>query len=542
MEKRKIDYGIELKKKMLDGVKKLNKAVSVTLGPSGRNVIIGKQDESPFVTKDGISVCQEVEVSDKIENLAIQTIKQSSIRTSEKVGDGTTTSVVIASKIYEEGIKKIVAGVDLPEMNKGIIDASKVVIERLRAMTTPVNEKNIKNIAMIAANNDEFIGNLIYEALMKIGKDGVITVENSDSTETYLKTVEGLQFDNGYLSPYFATNEEMTVEYEDCYIFISSLKINSSNEIVPLVEKVMHEGEGKPLLIICDHIEADPLALLILNKMKNFLRVVVVKAPSFGEQRETILEDIAILTGGVAYTEKKGYLTKKCPLSHLGRAKKVLVSSNSTTIVGGMGDKNEIRKRVDDLKNQLLNAASESEKQKLHERISKIAGGVSILKIGAATESELKEKKDRVDDALRATKAALEEGIVPGGGVALLRASVDLEEMLKRNNSHDYNCGVSIVIEACQAPIKTIISNATNDDPSIIIEEIKNRTDLTFGYDGRRKELCDLFERGIIDPVKVTRIALENAVSAATALLTAECGITIIDEKTHQEEFAEEYE
>jgi chaperonin GroEL len=528
MAAKRLVYGDEARSKLKAGVDKLANAVKVTLGPRGREVILEKKWGSPVVTKDGVSVAKEIELSDPYENMAAQLVKEVASKTADVAGDGTTTATILTQAIYEEGLKAIASGANPVYVKRGIDEAVKIIIEELKKISKPVSgRKEIEQVATISANNDPEIGKIIADAMEKVGKDGVITVEESKSAETVLDVTEGMQFDRGYLSPYFVTNpEKMEAVLENPYILIYEKKINNIRELLPVLEKVVQTN--KPLLIIAEDVEGEALATLVVNHIKGVLRVCAVKAPGFGERRKAMLQDIAILTGGTAITEDLGIKLESVDLDMLGKADKVVVDKDNTTIIGGKGNPEDIKARIEQIKKQIETTTSEYDKEKLQERLAKLAGGVAIIKVGAATEAELKEKKDRVDDAVHATKAAVEEGIVPGGGVALYRASRALCNINEENP--DKAWGIKIVKNACKVPIKQIAYNA-GFEGSVVVEKIKDSENINYGFNAATGEYVDMVEAGIIDPTKVVRTALQNAASIAGTMLTAECLVAEIKEK-----------
>lgn len=528
MAAKRLVYGDEARAKLKAGVDKLANAVKVTLGPRGREVILEKKWGSPAVTKDGVSVAKEIELSDPYENMAAQLVKEVASKTADVAGDGTTTATILTQAIYEEGLKAIASGANPVYVKRGIDEAVKIIIEELKKISKPVSgRKEIEQVATISANNDPEIGKIIADAMEKVGKDGVITVEESKSAETVLEVTEGMQFDRGYLSPYFVTNpEKMEAVLENPYILIYEKKINNIRELLPVLEKVVQTN--KPLLIIAEDVEGEALATLVVNHIKGVLKVCAVKAPGFGERRKAMLQDIAILTGGTATTEDLGIKLESVDLDMLGKADKVVVDKDNTTIIGGKGNPEDIKARIEQIKKQIETTTSEYDKEKLQERLAKLAGGVAIIKVGAATEAELKEKKDRVDDAVHATKAAVEEGIVPGGGVALYRASRALCNIKEENT--DKAWGIKIVKNACKVPLKQIAYNA-GFEGSVVLEKIKDADNVNYGFNAATGEYVDMVEAGIIDPTKVVRTALQNAASIAGTMLTAECLIAEIKEK-----------
>lgn len=494
-------------------------AVKVTLGPKGRNVILDKKFGAPSITKDGVSVAKEIDLKDPIENLGAQLVKEVASKTSDSAGDGTTTATLLAQSIFTHGIKNVAAGANPMDVKRGIDKAIIAVVEQLKKNSKPISDsKEIEQVATISANNDHMIGKMIADAMDKVGKDGVITVEEAKGTETEVKVVEGMEFDRGYLSPYFVTNtEKMETRFDNPYILIYDKKISSMKELLPILESVSQSG--KPLLIIAEDVDGEALATLVVNKIRGTLRVAAVKAPGFGDRRKAMLEDIAVLTGGTVIAEESGYKLENATLDYLGNAEKVNIDKENTVIVNGDGKKADIQARVNQIKAQIENTTSDYDREKLQERLAKLSGGVAILYIGAATEVEMKEKKDRVDDALHATRAAVQEGIVPGGGVALIRTIAALENIQVDNE--DQETGVTIVKASLEAPLRTIIANAGGEG-SIIVQRVKEGKD-DFGYNARTDKFENLYKSGVIDPTKVTRLALENAASIASLLLTTEC-------------------
>lgn len=507
------------------GVDALADAVKVTLGPKGRNVIIDKKFGAPTITKDGVSVAKEIELSEPIENMGAQLVKEVASKTADNAGDGTTTATVLAQAIFGVGIKNVAAGANPMDLKRGIDKAVAAVVAQLRADSKQIStSKEIAQVATVSANNDDEIGNMISDAMDKVGKDGVITVEEAKGTETEVKTVEGMQFDRGYLSPYFVTNtEKMEVELEQPYILIYDKKISSMKELLPVLEPVAQSG--KPLVIIAEDVDGEALATLVVNKIRGALKVAAVKAPGFGDRRKAMLEDIAILTGGTVISEERGFKLENATVDMLGRAEKINIDKDNTTVVNGAGDSTAIKGRVAEIKAQIDKTTSDYDREKLQERLAKLSGGVAILYIGAATEVEMKEKKDRVDDALHATRAAVQEGVVVGGGVALIRAASALESLKGANDDQD--TGINIIRQAIESPLRTIVSNA-GGEPSVVINKIREKKG-NYGYNARTDQYEDLFKAGVIDPTKVTRLALENAASIAALLLTTEC--VVADEK-----------
>lgn len=526
-----IYFDVEARNKMKKGVDTLANAVKVTLGPKGRNVVIDKKFGAPQVTKDGVTVAKEIELEDPIENMGAQMVKEVASKTADIAGDGTTTATVLAQSIISEGLKMVAAGANPMDLKRGIDKAVSLVVENLRSQSQTVgnDSKKIQQVATISANNDETIGKLIAEAFAKVGKEGVITVEEAKGTDTTVDIVEGMQFDRGYISPYFVTNsEKMQVELQNPYILIFDKKISAMKDILHILEKVAQSG--RPLLIISEDLEGEALATLVVNKLRGTLKVAAVKAPGFGDRRKEMLTDIAILTGGEVISEELGNKLEGVELKVLGQASSVTIDKDNTTVVGGKGDKNAIKGRVNQIKAQVENTTSDYDKEKLQERLAKLAGGVAVLYVGAATEVEMKEKKDRVDDALHATRAAVEEGIVPGGGVAYIRAVLSLDAKVK-GQIEDEQTGMAIVRRALEEPVRTLTSNA-GIDGSIVIQKIKEGK-ADFGFNARTEQYENLFKAGVIDPTKVSRVALENAASIAGMLLTTEC---VVADKPKKEE------
>ena len=515
-----IKFDTEVRSGLKDGVDKLANAVKVTLGPKGRNVILQKQFGVPHVTKDGVSVAKEIELEDPIENIGAQLVKEVASKTADQAGDGTTTATVLAQEIFSLGVKNVAAGANPMDLKRGIDDAVRIVVGELEKIAKPIKtSKEIEQIATISANNDSSIGAMIAEAMEKVGKDGIITVEEAKGTETSVKTVEGMQFDKGYLSPYFVTNQEtMDAQLESPYVLIYDKRISAMKEILPLLESTAQTG--KPLLIISEDLDGEALATLIVNKMRGTLKVAAVKAPAFGDRRKEILQDIATITGGTLITDELGLSLEKVTLNQLGRAEKIVIDKDTTTIINGDGKSEDIKARIELIKNQIDKSTSDYDKEKLQERLSKLAGGVAILYIGATTEVEMKEKKDRVDDALHATRAAVAEGIIPGGGTAFIRAQTALDN-IRVERSDDYHTGILIIRKAIEAPLRTIVQNG-GGSAEVVINEVKGGRD-NMGYNARTEKFEDLVVAGIIDPTKVTRLALQNAASIASLLLTTEC-------------------
>lgn len=503
------------------GVDTLADAVKVTLGPKGRNVIIDKKFGAPTVTKDGVSVAKEIELKEPIENMGAQLVKEVASKTADSAGDGTTTATVLAQSIFNIGIKNVAAGANPMDLKRGIDKAVSAVVANLQSQSKSIQNSNeIKQVATISANNDEEIGQMIADAMDKVGKDGVITVEEARGTETEVKTVEGMQFDRGYLSPYFATNtEKMEVEMDNPHILIYDKKISSMKELLPILEPVAQSG--KPLLIISEDVDGEALATLVVNKIRGSLKIAAVKAPGFGDRRKAMLEDLAILTGGTLISEERGYKLENATMEYLGTAEKVNIDKDNTTIVNGAGSEADIKARVAQIQQQIENTTSDYDKEKLQERLAKLSGGVAILYIGAATEVEMKEKKDRVDDALHATRAAVQEGVVAGGGVALIRAAAALDSV--ETDNEDQATGVNIIRIAIESPLRTIVANCGGEG-SVVVNEVKNGK-ADYGYNARTEKYENLIAAGVIDPTKVTRLALENAASIAALLLTTECVI-----------------
>jgi chaperonin GroEL len=527
---KEITFDTSARDRIKKGVDKLADAVKVTLGPKGRNVIIDKKFGAPTVTKDGVSVAKEIELKDPIENMGAQLVKEVASKTADAAGDGTTTATVLAQAIYSHGIKNVAAGANPMDLKRGIDKAVDAVVENLKKQSKKIKDSNeIAQVATISSNSDETIGKMIADAMDKVGKDGVITVEEAKGTETEVKTVEGMQFDRGYLSPYFVTNtEKMEAELDSPFILIYDKKISSMKELLPILEQSAQTG--KPLVIIAEEVEGEALATLVVNKIRGALRVAAVKAPGFGDRRKAMLEDIAILTGGQVISEERGFKLENATLDMLGRAEKVNIDKDNTTIVNGAGKKADITGRVNQIKAQIETTTSDYDKEKLQERLAKLSGGVAILYIGAATEVEMKEKKDRVDDALHATRAAVQEGIVPGGGVAYIRAIESLKDINTLGLSNeDQATGVNIVRLALESPLRTIAENA-GQEGSVIVNKVRDGKK-DFGYNARDNKFENFFDAGIIDPTKVTRLALENAASIAGLLLTTEAVVSEIPEE-----------
>jgi chaperonin GroEL len=519
MAAKELLFNTEARAKLKRGVDQLAEAVRVTLGPKGRNVVIDKKFGSPTVTKDGVTVAKEVELSDPIENMGAQMVKEVATKTSDLAGDGTTTATVLAQAIFREGLRNVTAGANPMELKRGIDRAVEAVVEQLKTLSVPsAGKKEIAQVGTISANNDKEIGNLIAEAMEKVGKDGVITVEEAKGLETTLETVEGMQFDRGYLSPYFVTDpEKMEAVLDDPYILIHDKKISAMKELLPLLEKVAQSG--KPLLIIAEDVEGEALATLVVNKLRGTLKVVAVKAPGFGDRRKEMLRDIAVLTGGQVISEEVGFKLENVTLNDLGHAKRIVIDKDNTTIVDGKGKPADIQGRIAEIRAAIEKSTSDYDREKLQERLAKLSGGVAIINVGAATETEMKEKKARVEDALHATRAAVEEGVVTGGGVALLRAQSALDKI---KGTEDEKVGVEIVRRALEEPIRMIAQNA-GAEGSIVVARVKESKDKNFGYNAATDTYEDLVRAGVIDPTKVTRTALQNAASIAGLLLTTEC-------------------
>ncbi len=523
-----IKFDIEARDGIKRGVDALANAVKVTLGPKGRNVIISKSFGAPTVTKDGVSVAKEVELEDALENMGAQMVKEVASKTNDLAGDGTTTATVLAQAIVKEGLKNVAAGANPMDLKRGIDKAVEAITTDLEKQTKEVGSSSdkIKQVAAISANNDNTIGDLIAQAFEKVGKEGVITVEEAKGTDTYVDVVEGMQFDRGYLSPYFVTNsEKMTADLESPYILLYDKKISAMKDLLPILEPVAQTG--KPLLIIAEDVDGEALATLVVNKLRGALKIAAVKAPGFGDRRKAMLEDIAILTGGTVISEERGFTLENTTIEHLGTAEKVAIDKDNTTVVNGAGEEEMIKNRVNQIKSQIETTTSDYDKEKLQERLAKLAGGVAVLYVGAASEVEMKEKKDRVDDALHATRAAVEEGIVAGGGVALVRAKAVLDNVKTENV--DEATGVQIVNRAIEAPLRTIVENAGGEGSVVISKVLEGKDD--FGYDAKSEEYVDMLTAGIIDPKKVTRIALENAASVSGMILTTECALIDIKEE-----------
>jgi chaperonin GroEL len=529
MAAKELQFDTEARAALKRGVDQLAQAVKVTLGPKGRNVVIDRKFGSPTVTKDGVTVAKEVELAHPIENMGAQMVKEVATKTSDLAGDGTTTATVLAQAIFREGLKNVTAGANPMALKRGIDAAVTRVVEELKSMSTPTKgKKEIAQVGTISANNDKEIGDLIADAMEKVGKDGVITVEEARGLETTLETVEGMQFDRGYLSPYFVTDpERMEAVLEEALVLIHDKKISSMKDLLPVLEKVAQVG--RPLLIISEDIEGEALATLVVNKLRGTLRVCGVKAPGFGDRRKAMLQDIAVLTGGQVISEEVGFKLENTVLSDLGKAKRIVVDKDNTTLVDGAGDADKIKGRIEEIRSAIDKSTSDYDREKLQERLAKLAGGVAVINVGAATETEMKEKKARVEDALHATRAAVEEGIVPGGGVAFLR----IQERMKDFKVHDADeqIGVGIIRRALEEPIRQIAQNAGMEG-SIVVDKVRSNKSTSWGYNAQTDEFEDLVEAGVIDPTKVTRTALQNAASIASLLLTTEC---VVVEKKEEE-------
>ncbi len=528
MSSKLIEYNSEARTKLKNGVDKLANAVKVTLGPKGRNVILEKKFGAPTVTKDGVSVAKEIELEDPVENMGAQMVREVASKTSDVAGDGTTTATILAQAIYREGLKNVTAGANPMDLKRGIDLAVGKVVDYLKSISKDVEGRTeIAQVGSISANNDSSIGTLIADAMEKVGKDGVITVEEAKSMETTLDVVEGMQFDRGYISPYFVTDAEtMEAVLEDPYILIHDKKISAMKDLLPVLEKVAQQGRA--LFIIAEDLEGEALATLVVNKLRGTLKVAAVKAPGFGDRRKAMLEDIAILTGGTVISEERGFKLENATLSYLGRAKKVTIDKDNTTIVEGIGKADDIKKRINEIKVQIDKTTSDYDKEKLQERLAKLSGGVAVLKIGASTEVEMKEKKARVEDALHATRAAVQEGIVPGGGVAFIRAINTLEKV--KGDNADQNVGIDIIKKSLEEPLRQIVNNAGLEG-SVVLQKVKEGKD-DFGFNAASEKYENLVKSGVIDPTKVTRTALENAASVASLLITTEA---VVYEKKEKE-------
>jgi chaperonin GroEL len=524
-----IQFDVQAREGLKRGVDALANAVKVTLGPKGRNVIIDKSFGGPQVTKDGVTVAKEIELEDALENMGAQMVKEVASKTNDLAGDGTTTATILAQAIVREGLKNVAAGANPMDLKRGVDKAVEAIVANLNKQAVQVgnSSEKIKQVASISANNDEAIGALITKAFEKVGKEGVITVEEAKGTDTYVDVVEGMQFDRGYLSPYFVTDsEKMEADLESPYILLYDKKISTMKDLLPVLEPVAQSG--KPLIVVAEDVDGEALATLVVNKLRGTLKIAAVKAPGFGDRRKAMLEDIAILTGGTVISEERGFTLENTTIEMLGTAEKVTIDKDNTTIVNGAGDSENIKARVNQIKAQIESTTSDYDKEKLQERLAKLAGGVAVLYVGAASEVEMKEKKDRVDDALHATRAAVEEGIVSGGGVALLNARKVIDK-IKAENA-DEATGSQIVFNAVEAPLRTIVTNAGGEG-SVVVSKVEEG-DANFGYDAKSETYVDMQEAGIIDPKKVTRVALENAASVAGMVLTTECALVDIKEDT----------
>jgi chaperonin GroEL len=523
MPAKTIYFGEDARRRILNGVNILADAVKITMGPRGRNVAIDKSFGSPNVTKDGVTVAKEIELEDKFENMGAQMVKEVASKTSDVAGDGTTTATILAQAIYREGVKLVAAGHNPMDLKRGIDKSVATVVDELRKLSKPVSGRNeIAQVGTISANSDTEIGKIIADAMEKVGRDGVITVEEAKGMETTMETVEGMQFDRGYLSNYFVNDpERMEVNYEDAYILIYDKKLSSLKDLVPILEKVLRTS--RPLLIIAEDVEGEALAALVLNRLRANLKIVAVKAPGFGDRRKAMLEDIAVLTGGTVISEELGMKLENTAIEHLGVAKRIRSDKDNTTIIDGQGKKDAIQARIKQIQKQKEDTTSDYDREKLQERFAKLVGGVALIRVGAATETEMKEKKARVEDALHATRAAVEEGIVPGGGVALIRAQLALPK-LREGVPGDERFGVDIVMRACEEPLRQIVTNAGHE-PSVVLQNVREHKSANHGFNAKDERYEDLVAVGIIDPTKVTRSALQNAASVASLLLTTECMI-----------------
>ena len=524
---KEIKFDVDVRSKMKTGADSLANAVKVALGPKGRNVVIDKKFGAPQVTKDGVTVAKEVELEDRFENMGAQMVKEVASKTNDQAGDGTTTATVLAQAIINVGIKNVTAGANPMDLKRGIDKAVAAVVSDLHNQSKQVGDdySKIEQVGTVSANNDQYIGKLIADAMSKVGKDGVITVEEAKGTETEVKVVEGMQFDRGYISSYFMTNgDKMEAELKNAYILVTDKKISTMKDLLPVLEPIAREG--RELLIIAEDVDGEALTTLVVNKLRGTLKIAAVKAPGFGDRRKEMLQDIAILTGATVISEERGYTLENATLDMLGKAEKVTITKDNTTIVGGAGDKKAIDERTEFIRNQIEASTSDYDKEKLKERLGKLSGGVAVLYVGATTEVEMKEKKDRVEDALNATRAAVEEGYLPGGGVAYIRAASALQDLTGDNE--DETTGIRIVAKAIEEPLRQIAANA-GVEGSVIIQKIKEGHD-DFGYNARTGEFVNMFEAGVIDPTKVSRVALENAASVAGMFLTTECGIVDIPE------------
>ncbi|MEW5838303.1 MAG: chaperonin GroEL [Pseudomonadota bacterium] len=522
-----VRFGADARIKMVNGINTLANAVKVTLGPKGRNVVLEKSFGAPTVTKDGVSVAKEIELEDKFENMGAQMVKEVASQTADIAGDGTTTATVLAQAIVREGMKAVAAGMNPMDLKRGIDKAVAAAVAELKAISKPcADDKSIAQVATISANSDDAIGSIIAEAMQRVSTEGVITVEEGSGLENELDVVEGMQFDRGYLSPYFVNDQQnMQAVLDNPFILLTDKKVSNIRDLLPALEAVAKAG--RPMLIVAEDIEGEALATLVINNMRGILKVTAVKAPGFGDRRKAMLQDLAVLTGGMVISEEVGLTLEKVTLTELGQAKKVVVTKDHTTVVDGVGAKEEIDGRVAQIRAQIETTTSDYDKEKLQERVAKLAGGVAVIKVGAATEVEMKEKKDRVDDALHATRAAVEEGVVPGGGVALVRAMAAVKAV--KGSNHDQDVGVSIALRAMEEPLRTIVANA-GDEPSVILNKVAEGSG-NFGYNAASSEYGDMIEMGILDPTKVTRSALQNAASVAGLLLTTECMVAELPKK-----------
>ncbi len=525
-----IIFDLKARESLKKGVDALSNAVKVTLGPKGRNVVLEKSFGAPQISKDGVTVAKEIDLKDPVENMGAQMVKEVASKTNDIAGDGTTTATVLAQAIVNTGLKNVTAGANPMDLKRGIDSAVKAVIDSLKNQTKQIGDKTekIEQVATVSANDDKTIGKLIAEAMSKVKKEGVITIEEAKGIETYVDVVEGMQFDRGYISPYFVTDtEKMEAVYENPYILIYDKKISVMKDLLPILEKAAQSG--RPLVIISEDIDGEALATLVVNKIRGSLKVVAVKAPGFGDRRKEMLEDIAILTGGIVISEEKGYKLEDADISYLGEAEKVAIDKDNTTIVSGKGKKEDIAARIKQIKSQIETTTSDYDKEKLQERLAKLAGGVAVIYVGAASEIEMKEKKDRFDDALNATRAAIEEGIIPGGGIAFIRAIEDIKDL--KGDNEDQNTGIAIIKRTLEEPLRQIVENAGMEG-SVVVQKVKEGKD-DFGYNARTHVYENLFAAGVIDPTKVTRVALENAGSIAGMLLTTEC--VIVENKDEKE-------
>jgi len=526
MAAKQVVYSENARQAILRGVNQLADAVKVTLGPKGRNVVLEKKFGGPTITKDGVTVAKEIELKDALENMGAQMVREVASKTSDIAGDGTTTATILAQSIFREGVKAVAAGANPMALKRGIEKAVAAVVTEVQGLSKPVSGSAIAQVGTISANGDTEIGNTIAEAMSKVGKDGVITVEESKTMNTELQTVDGMQFDRGYLSPYFITDpDRMEVVLEDPYILIHEKKISNMKDLLPILEQIARSG--RPLLIVAEEVEGEALATLVVNKLRGTLNACAVKAPGFGDRRKAMLEDIAILTGGKAIMEETGIKLEGVRLEDMGKAKRVTIDKDNTTIVDGAGDQKQIEGRIKQLRSQIEETTSDYDREKLQERLAKLAGGVAVIKVGAATETEMKEKKARVEDALHATRAAVEEGIVPGGGVALVRGSKALEKM---KGDEDEQIGINIIRRACQEPLRQIVGNA-GWEGAIVVEKVVSAKDANYGFNAATAEYGDLVAQGVIDPTKVTRTALQNASSISALMLTTEAMVCEIPEK-----------